>query len=119
MHRAFLIGQRRQSRFTHYNLETVSGELPVVSPDLLHRSDHSQVLLALGKVDQIYQAALALFYLEDFSYRDIALVLEVPVGTVKSRMARGIRQLRKILLPDDCVERDVSSSLLEEPLCEL
>jgi len=119
MHRAFLIGQRRQNRFTHHNLETVSGELPVVSPDLLHRSDHSQVLRALGKVDQIYQAALALFYLEDFSYRDIALVLGVPVGTVKSRMARGIRQLRKILLSDDGADRDASPSLVEEPLCEL
>jgi len=54
------------------------------------------VLAALAKVDAVYQAALALFYLEDWSYYEIAQILEVPLGTVKSRIARGIRQLRQI-----------------------
>ena len=43
---------------------------------------------------------MALFYLEDCSYKDIAAILEVPIGTVKSRIARGIAQLREILLSD-------------------
>jgi DNA-directed RNA polymerase specialized sigma24 family protein len=49
-------------------------------------------------VDEVFQAAVALFYLEDCSYKEIGAVLEVPVGTVKSRIARGIAQLRQILL---------------------
>src|SRR4030095_6827767 len=59
--------------------------------------DSSQVLSALGKVDQVYQAAVALFYLEDLSYPEIGEILEIPVGTVKSRVARGIAQLRQLL----------------------
>jgi len=55
------------------------------------------VLSALARVEETYQAAVALFYLEDCSYQDIAAVLEVPVGTVKSRIARGIAQLREIV----------------------
>ena len=43
---------------------------------------------------------MALFYLEDYAYKDIAVILDVPVGTVKSRIARGIAQLREILLSD-------------------
>src|SRR6187549_3125603 len=97
---AFLTGQKRQIRFPHYNLEDVSQELPALSPELIDQSDCSQVLSALSKVDEVYQAAVALYYLEDHSYRDIAFVLDVPIGTVKSRIARGIAQLREFSLTD-------------------
>lgn len=60
--------------------------------------DSPQVLPALAKVDETYQAAVTLYYLEDYSYKDIAFMLGVPVGTVKSRIARGIAQLREIVL---------------------
>ena len=71
------------------------------SPELADQVDSSQVLPALARVDEVYQAAVALFYLEDCSYKDIADILEVPIGTVKSRIARGIMQLREILQSAD------------------
>lgn len=102
MHRAFL-ATRRHSRIVHEDLEAVSDQLPAASPILADQIDSSQVLSALSKVDEVYQGAVALFYLEDLSYADIATILEVPLGTVKSRIARGIGQLRKILLSGDRV----------------
>jgi len=102
LHRTFLVSRRRQIRFPHHDLEEVSAELPVVSPVITNRSDSLQVLAALAEVDEVYQAAVALFYLEDCAYKDIALILDVPLGTVKSRIARGIMQLREILLTDGC-----------------
>ena len=97
LHRAFLATRRTQSRFTHHALEDVPiHDLPVYAPDFVNAVDSPQVLAALAKVDAVYQAALALFYLEDWSYHEIAQILEVPLGTVKSRIARGIRQLRQI-----------------------
>jgi RNA polymerase sigma-70 factor (ECF subfamily) len=39
-----------------------------------------------------------LFYLEDYSYPQIAEILDVPLGTVKSRIARGIEQLKRLVL---------------------
>jgi len=100
LHRAFLQGRRRQSRFPEQGLDDAIEQLPADAPVLADRVDALQVLPALAKVDEVYQAAVALFYLEDYGYKDIAVILSVPVGTVKSRIARGIAQLRDILLSD-------------------
>jgi len=100
LHRSFVQGRRKQIRFPHQDLETVVEQLPALSPELADQLDSLQVLSALRGVDEIYQAAVALFYLEDCSYKDIAVILEVPIGTVKSRIARGIAQLRGNLLSD-------------------
>jgi RNA polymerase sigma-70 factor (ECF subfamily) len=100
LHRAFLNSRRRQIRFPHHNLEEVTTQLPVLSPQFANKVDSAQVLVALAGVDEIYRGAVALFYLDDCSYKDIAAVLEVPIGTVRSRIARGIAQLRKIILSD-------------------
>ena len=112
LNRAFLTGQKRQIRFPHYNLEDVSQELPALSPELIDQSDCSQVLPALAKVDEVYQAAVALYYLEDHSYKDIAVVLDVPIGTVKSRIARGIAQLRELSLTDSNSELRIANGHL-------
>ena len=96
LHRAFLVMRRRESRFPHCELE--EDELATVAQEMPREPDTAQVLSALGKVDELFQAAVALFYLEDCSYCEIAAILEVPVGTVKSRIARGVAQLRRILL---------------------
>jgi DNA-directed RNA polymerase specialized sigma24 family protein len=53
---------------------------------------------ALGRIEPAYQAAVALFYLEDHSYQEIAEILGVPLGTVKSRISRGVGQLQSRLL---------------------
>jgi RNA polymerase sigma-70 factor, ECF subfamily len=97
LHRAFLDGRRRQTRFKHYELDDVATELPALAPARVDQLDSAQVLEALARVDEVYQAPVALFYLEDCSYNEIAEVLGVPLGTVKSRLARGLRQLRSLL----------------------
>src|SRR5262245_60531731 len=100
LHRAFLVACRRRDAFHHHELETVREQLPALCPEFANHADSAQVLSALARVDAVHQAAVTLFYLEDYSYKDIAAILEVPIGTVKSRIARGIAQLRKFLLPD-------------------
>ncbi len=97
LHRAFLETRRKQTRFPHLELSEVPIELPALSPELANQLDAAQVVEALGQVDEIYQAPVALFYLEDCSYKEIADILDVPIGTVKSRMSRGIAQLQTIL----------------------
>jgi RNA polymerase sigma-70 factor (ECF subfamily) len=100
LHREFLESRRRQTRFPHLELEAAVAELPTVSPSAISRLDTAQVLDALTHVDEVYQAAVALFYLQDCSYNEMAEILGVPLGTVKSRLARGISQLQHLLARD-------------------
>jgi RNA polymerase sigma factor (sigma-70 family) len=98
LHRAYLASRRQGTRFPHLELEEAAAELPNVEPDLVSRLDGQEVLRLLGRLDEQFQAALALFYLEDYSYDEIAAILEVPLGTVKSRIARGLRRLKQLVL---------------------
>jgi RNA polymerase sigma-70 factor (ECF subfamily) len=97
LHRQFLESRRREIRFPHHELEVVEYELPLVLPEAARKLDSIHVSEALMAVDEIYKAPVALFYLEECSYREIAEILDVPIGTIKSRISRGIGQLQKFL----------------------
>lgn len=97
LHREFLGSRRRQTRFPHIELEYAAAELPVVSPATINQLDSEQLLQALGQLDEIYRAAVMLFYLEDHSYNEIAEILGIPLGTVKSRLTRGLEKLHHLL----------------------
>ena len=100
LHREFLDSRRRQTRFLHVELDTTEAELPEVSPAAVSGLDVKHVLNTLAQVDEIFQAPVTLFYLQDCSYNEIAEILGVPLGTVKSRLARGISQLQQLLARD-------------------
>ena len=74
---------------------------------------------ALEKVNPNFRAAVVLRDIEDLNYEDIATVLDVSLGTVKSRIMRGREALRKIL--EERMETGVrwsSSGLSNEPVTE-
>jgi len=100
LHRQFLESRRRQVRFPHQELEEAEFDLPVIQPDAISQLDGAKVLASLARVDESFQAPVALFYLEDHSYKEIAEILSLPLGTVKSRISRGIGQLQKLLAKD-------------------
>ena len=52
---------------------------------------------ALAQVPETYRAAMLLADVEEFSYREIAEILECPIGTVMSRINRGRRTLARLL----------------------
>jgi len=97
LYREYLSRQRRVVRFPHQQLEETEAELPVVAPPNASRVDGKLVLQALAGMAETFRAPIALFYLEDYSYQEIAEVLEVPVGTVKSRISRGLVRLQALM----------------------
>ncbi|HIF07454.1 MAG TPA: sigma-70 family RNA polymerase sigma factor [Gemmatimonadetes bacterium] len=56
-----------------------------------------QVFAAIEKLPEEYRLAVVLSDMEDLSYGEIAEVMGIPVGTVKSRLFRGRRQLQQQL----------------------
>jgi len=67
--------------------------------ELASREIQQAVHQALGEVPGVFRAAVILRDLEGLSYEEVAEVLDVSVGTVKSRILRGRRMLREILEP--------------------
>ena len=61
------------------------------------RETRALVEQALEKLNPNFRAAVVLRDIEDLRYEDIAAVLDISLGTVKSRITRGREQLRKIL----------------------
>jgi len=56
-----------------------------------------EVLAAIDELPAEFREAVVLSDLEDMSYQEISEIMEVPVGTVKSRLFRGRRILQKQL----------------------
>jgi RNA polymerase sigma factor (sigma-70 family) len=97
LHRQFLQMCRRQERFSDEPISEVAHNLPHVSADVVNRIDTQTMLEVLGKIDESYRAPLVLYYMEDLSYKEIADVLEIPLGTVQSRIARAKTHLLRLL----------------------
>ncbi len=57
-----------------------------------------RVLQALDELPKEFRMAVVLSDLEDLSYEEVAQVLDVPIGTVKSRLFRGRQLLQKALV---------------------
>jgi RNA polymerase sigma-70 factor (ECF subfamily) len=95
--REYLRVIRAQTSHPHveFRPELHDSKAPVV--DAVRRLDGLEVVAALKRVDPTYRAAVELFYLGEFSYKEIAEMLEIPIGTVMSRLSRGKDQLKQVL----------------------
>ena len=79
------------------SLEAV-GDVAEPLPDDLPDIDPEQLQQALNEMPEAFRTPIILYYFEDFSYRDIAEQMDLPIGTVMSRLARAKAYLRSRLL---------------------
>ena len=95
LHREFLAQRRRASRYADEPPDEEKEEEPGSEDEAERQMDARRALELLGELDETYRAPLALFYLQQHSYKEIAEILDIPIGTVMSRLARGKEMLRK------------------------
>jgi RNA polymerase sigma factor (sigma-70 family) len=97
LYRQFLDSRRSQRRHPAVELSEAEPEMPTTAPDVEARIDAETARAALAELDEVFRAPMALFYLGEHSYAEIAGILGVPIGTVMSRISRGRDLLRKLL----------------------
>jgi len=66
--------------------------------DALDRISYDEIITAMQKLTPGYRIIFNLFIIENFSHEEISKQLGISIGTSKSNLARGRRQLQKILL---------------------
>jgi RNA polymerase sigma-70 factor (ECF subfamily) len=79
---------------------------PCTTPASPLEIDPETLQEALNELPEEFRTAVVLFYFREFTYKQIAAQLNVPIGTVMSRLARGKEQLRRRLAPEDLPVRE-------------
>ncbi len=91
---------RREDPVTEFNEELHDQADKTGTPDalLLEKADHELLHKAIAELPLEFREILVLRELEGFSYKEIAEVADVPLGTVMSRLARAREHLRVLVV---------------------
>lgn len=117
---------RRRQRREESSLDGGGGEpiavlenfvAPEAAPDrlLVERERGELVRRALMRMPEAYRTVLVLRHYEDLKFREIAEVLDVPEGTVKSRMAEALTQMNRLLSPALANESEKNLKMQSQP----
>jgi RNA polymerase sigma-70 factor (ECF subfamily) len=105
----YLQGRRNRPEVYFESLEDLAIE-PEHASDAPADIDTERLQAVLGEMSEAYRTPIILFYFEEFSYRQIADQMGVPIGTVMSRLARGKAYLRSRLRADSIALHPTASS---------
>lgn len=97
LYRQYLNWKRRESRHPHLEIASVEAEIPPVTPEMVDKLENEAVSESLLEIEERYRVPLALYYFENHSYAEIAVLLDIPIGTLMSRLSRGKELMRKSL----------------------
>ena len=75
----------------------IHGEPDDPAGELMDRLGTERIVAAIAELPDEYGVVCTLYFMEDFAYHEIAQILDVPVGTVRSRLHRGRKMLQKTL----------------------
>jgi RNA polymerase sigma factor (sigma-70 family) len=83
----------------HPHALDTTGTSPTPEDNLIRLDNQAALQKALGQLEPPLREALLLCDVEEVKYRDIALILDTPIGTITSRISRSRRALRQLLQP--------------------
>ena len=81
--------------FLYNRLEESSGDASNDEERVVERLSQDDVVSALSAVPHDFRDVIVLVDIGDFSYADAAQILDIPIGTVRSRLHRGRRILKR------------------------
>jgi RNA polymerase sigma-70 factor (ECF subfamily) len=105
----FFKSRRRKRPVPATNLEFDVDEVPEQDVRRLENQgiDEEQLQQALDAMPDEFRVVVVMFYFEEMSYKEMAAQLEIPLGTVMSRLSRAKQRLRQQLASRDSAETAV------------
>ncbi len=97
LYRNFIDKKRDENRMRAIEPEELHNQMPTHNPNHAERIDSKIIRETLLSMEEHFRLPLSLFYLEDYSYKEISDVLKIPIGTVMSRLSRGKEILHRKL----------------------
>jgi RNA polymerase sigma-70 factor (ECF subfamily) len=97
LHNLYVDGMRRKANgFSTVPIDSVSERELVCRPGQFAAVQLSELALAMHQLPREQRETLSLVCLEGMTYREVAAVTSVPMGTVMSRLSRGRETLRRL-----------------------
>lgn len=93
--------RRTMTKESRLNLASLEEEPHAIqhSESVVAEVDPESLQAALNQIDEEFRTPIILYFFDDISYRDIAEIMNIPIGTVMSRLARGKEYLKQLLEP--------------------
>ncbi|HRX77928.1 MAG TPA: sigma-70 family RNA polymerase sigma factor [Pirellulaceae bacterium] len=110
---SFLKSRRRQRPSAAVNFELNVDEIPDRFPDDCP-FDEERLQSALNELGDEFKLCVTMFYYEELSYKEIAEQLDIPIGTVMSRLARAKGRLRHAMATAALKHTDESPSSADD-----
>ena len=99
LYREHLKNTKKRSRFTSFAEEKEEPEKTAPSDiQQIKAAEAQDAMNALLQLKDRYRQVVSLYFLESYTYEEIANILSIPIGTVMSRLSRGKEQLKAILI---------------------
>lgn len=95
--------------------ESLPDDAPGPAQKLEVQCLRDDVQSALRDLPSPFRETVVLFYVQNLKYREVAEVLDVSIGTVKSRLHEGLKRLKAVLQEAERVETQI---LQEDPPCQ-
>jgi RNA polymerase sigma-70 factor, ECF subfamily len=106
----FLKSLRRQrpanAATLNLEVEQFAGPTPAVD-----EVDRERLAAAMAELPDEFRLVVVMFYFEELSYQEIAEQLEIPIGTVMSRLSRGKGHLRRRLTDSKAAESEAAETV--------
>lgn len=102
------LAQQRHQPLDGSELMRDDGSFPDPEQTIEKKEIQQRVQRALNRLHKDDAAIIVLRDLQDAPYEEVAQVLQIPVGTVKSRLHRARRALKELLSPHYCQKRKAS-----------
>ncbi|MBV8491052.1 MAG: sigma-70 family RNA polymerase sigma factor [Candidatus Eremiobacteraeota bacterium] len=94
----------RRKRYTNDELPDRADSAPGPEQQAIALDEATRLRAAIDALPEKYRAVITLYHLQGRQYEEIAQVLNLPMGTVKTHLFRAKEQLRRLLAGDEVTE---------------